>query len=51
MDEEDAMSKPLAEKHTRFVPLIAAIDRMESELQEGRPVLVHAEAGAVHETL
>jgi len=45
------MSKPLAEKHTRFVPLIAAIDRMESELQEGRPVLVHAEAGAVHETL
>jgi iron-sulfur cluster repair protein YtfE (RIC family) len=45
------MSKPLAEKHTRFVPLIAAIDRVEGELEEGRPVLIHAEAGAVHETL
>ena len=45
------MSKPLAEKHTRFVPLIAAIDRAEGELEEGRPVLLHAEAGVVHETL
>ena len=45
------MSKPLAEKHTRFVPLIAAIDRMEGELEEGKPVLLHAEAGVVHETL
>ena len=49
------MSKPLAEKHTRFVPLIAAIDRMEGELEGtvegGSPVLLHAEAGVVHETL
>jgi hemerythrin-like domain-containing protein len=50
-DKEVAMSKPLADKHARFVPLIAAIDRMEGELQEGRPVLLHAEAGVVHETL
>ena len=49
------MSKPLVEKHTRFVPLIAAIDRMEGELEGkvegGSPVLIHAEAGVVHETL
>jgi len=45
------MSKPLAEKHTRFVPLIAAIDKMEGELEGGRRVLLRAEAGAVHETL
>jgi len=45
------MSKPLVDKHARFVPLIAAIDRMEGELEEGKPVLLHAEAGVVHETL
>lgn len=45
------MSKPLAERHARFVPLIAAIDRMEGDIEEGRPVLLHAEAGVVHETL
>lgn len=45
------MPKPLADKHARFVPLIAAIDRVEGELGEGRPVLIHAEAGALHETL
>jgi iron-sulfur cluster repair protein YtfE (RIC family) len=45
------MSKPLAEKHSRFVPLIAAIDRMEGDLEGGSPVVLHAQAGAVHETL
>jgi iron-sulfur cluster repair protein YtfE (RIC family) len=45
------MGKPLAEKHSRFVPLIAAIDRVEGELEGGSPVVIHAEAGAVHETL
>jgi len=45
------MSKTLGEKHSRFVPLIAAIDRVEGELEGGSPVVIHAEAGAVHETL
>jgi len=49
------VGKPLAEKHTRFVPLIAAIDRMEGELEGrgegGSRVLLHAQAGVVHETL
>jgi iron-sulfur cluster repair protein YtfE (RIC family) len=51
LDKEAAMSKPLAEKHTRFVPLIAAIDRIEGELEGGSPVLVRAEAAVVQETL
>ena len=45
------MSKTLGEKHSRFVPLIAAIDRVEGELERGSPMVIHAEAGAVHETL
>lgn len=45
------MGKSLSDKHVRFVPLIAAIDRMEGELEEGQPVLLRAEAGVVHETL
>lgn len=44
-------TKSLGEKHAPFVPLIAAIDRMEGEIEAGSPVLLRAEAGVVHETL
>jgi len=43
--------KSLANHHGKFVPLIAAIDRMEGEIEAGSPVLLRAEAGVVHETL
>jgi len=51
LDKEAVMSKTLGEKHSRFVPLIAAIDRVEGELEGGSPVVIHAAASAVHETL
>src|SRR5512136_302827 len=41
----------LHDQHGQFVPLSAAIDRMGGELEAGSPVLLRAEAGAVHETL
>ena len=38
-------------RHREFVPLIAAIDRVSGELEEGSALLIRAEAGDIHETL
>jgi iron-sulfur cluster repair protein YtfE (RIC family) len=41
----------LCERHREFVPLIAAIDRVSGELEQGSALLIRAEAGGIHETL
>jgi len=41
----------LRERHREFVPLIAAIDRISGELDQGSALLIRAEAGGIHETL
>ncbi len=41
----------LCERHREFVPLIAAIDKAESELATGSALLIRAETGGLHETL
>ncbi len=41
----------LCERHREFVPLIAAIDRVSGELEQGSALLIRAEAGSIHETL
>ena len=41
----------LCERHREFVPLIAAIDRVEGEIEEGSPILLRAETGGLLETL
>jgi iron-sulfur cluster repair protein YtfE (RIC family) len=51
---EDEMTKPeesLCERHREFVPLIAAIDRVSGELDQGSALLIRSEAGGIHETL
>ena len=48
------MTKPedsLCERHREFVPLIAAIDRVSGELEQGSALLIRSEAGGIHETL
>ncbi len=48
------MTKPeesLCERHREFVPLIAAIDKMEGDIEQGSPLLLRAEAGGLHDTL
>jgi iron-sulfur cluster repair protein YtfE (RIC family) len=44
-------SGPMCEKHREFVPLIAAIEEMEGDLETGSPLLLRTEAGSLHETL
>jgi len=41
----------LCERHREFVPLIAAIDRVSGELEQGSALLIRAETGGIHETL
>jgi iron-sulfur cluster repair protein YtfE (RIC family) len=41
----------LCERHREFVPLIAAIDKVEGELAAGSALLIRAETGDLHETL
>jgi hemerythrin-like domain-containing protein len=41
----------MREKHREFVPLIAAIDKVEEELESGSPLLIRAETGSLHDTL
>ena len=41
----------LCERHREFVPLIAAIDRVSGELEQGSALLIRAETGGVHATL
>jgi iron-sulfur cluster repair protein YtfE (RIC family) len=51
---EDEMTKPedsLCERHREFVPLIAAIDRVSGELDQGSALLIRSEAWGIHETL
>lgn len=41
----------MCEKHREFVPLIAAIDKVEEELETGSPLLIRAETGNLHDVL
>jgi iron-sulfur cluster repair protein YtfE (RIC family) len=41
----------MCERHREFVPLIAAIERVEGELEEVSPIVLRAETGSLHETL
>ncbi|HET9722289.1 MAG TPA: hemerythrin domain-containing protein [Actinomycetota bacterium] len=41
----------LCERHREFVPLIAAIDRVSGELDQGSALVIRADAGGIHETL
>ncbi len=45
------MSESLCERHRQFVPLIAAIDEVEGELERGSAVRIRAGTGGLHETL
>jgi iron-sulfur cluster repair protein YtfE (RIC family) len=45
------MTDPMCEKHRDFVPLIAAIDRVEGEIEDGSPILLRAETGGLLDTL
>ena len=45
------MSESMCEKHREFVPLIAAIDRVEGEIEDGSPLLLRVETGGLLETL
>jgi len=45
------MTDPMCEKHREFVPLIAAIDRVEGEIEDGSPILLRAETGGLLDTL
>lgn len=45
------IEESLCERHRGFVPLIAAIDKVEGELAEGSALLIRAETGGLHETL
>jgi len=48
---KDEQPESLCKRHREFVPLIAAIDRVEGEIGESSPLLLRAETGPLHETL
>ncbi len=41
----------LCERHRGFVPLIAAIDKVEGGIERGSALLIRAETGGLHDTL
>lgn len=44
-------TETLSEKHGQFVPLIAAIERVESSVGSSSPTVVHLSAQGLHESL
>lgn len=44
-------TETLSEKHGQFVPLIAAIERVESSVGSSSPAVVHLSAEGLHESL
>ena len=48
---QEKQPESICERHREFVPLIAAIDRVEGEIEESSPLLLRTETGTLHETL
>ncbi len=51
MSKAPSESESMGERHREFVPLIAAIERVEGELDEVSPIVLRTDAGDLHETL
>jgi iron-sulfur cluster repair protein YtfE (RIC family) len=48
---QEKQPESICERHREFVPLIAAINRVEGEIEESSPLLLRTETGTLHETL
>lgn len=44
-------TEKLSDEHREFVPLIAAIEQVESEVEEGKPATLRLSSASLHETL